>query len=175
MFEGEDGLESAEKEKAEAEGLVYDDSGSFLKASVWARISTVFAGPFFNFILAFLIAIVLVSLNPTDVPVLKDVAPDGAAMQAGFMAGDEILSIDGEKTYLFRDVQLMLALSNGEPMEVVVERAGEKVKLSVTPLLNEETGTYQLGVYGGVYEQSKGLSVLKDAWYEMRYCFQSDV
>lgn len=173
MFEGEDGLESAEKEKAEAEGLVYDDSGSFLKASVWARISTVFAGPFFNFILAFLIAIVLVSLNPTDVPVLKDVAPDGAAMQAGFMAGDEILSIDGEKTYLFRDVQLMLALSNGEPMEVVVERAGEKVKLSVTPLLNEETGTYQLGVYGGVYEQSKGLSVLKDAWYEMRYCFRA--
>lgn len=173
MFEGEDGLESKEKEEAESAGRVYDDSGSFLKANVWARISTVFAGPFFNFILAFLFAIILVSLNPTDVPVLKDVVPGGAAQQAGFMAGDEIVSMDGEKTYLFRDVQLMLALNKGEAIDVVVERDGNKVSLSVTPQLNPETGTYQLGVYGGVYEQSKGIAVFKDAWYEMRYCFRA--
>lgn len=173
MFEGEDGLESAEKEAAEKDGRVYDDSGSFLKANVWARISTVFAGPFFNFILAFLFAVILVSLNPTDLPVLKDVAPDGAAVQAGFMAGDEIVSINGEKTYLFRDVQLILALNQGQPLEVVVERDGSEVNLTVTPQYNPETGSYQLGVYGGVYEQSKGLAVFKDAWYEMRYCFRA--
>ena len=44
MFEGEDGLN--EKEDGE------DHSGSFLNANVWARISTVLAGPIFNFILA---------------------------------------------------------------------------------------------------------------------------
>lgn len=173
MFEGEDGLDNAEKEAAEEAGQIYDDSGSFLKANVWARISTVFAGPFFNFILAFVFAVVLVSLNPTDVPVLKDVVAGGAAQEAGVLAGDEIVSVNGEKTYLFRDVQLMLALNQGEPMDVVVRRDGQLVEMTVTPRLNEETGTYQLGVYGGVYEQSKGIGVFKDAWYEMRYCFRA--
>ena len=45
MFEGEDGLNTQEGEESE---------GSFNKANVWARIATVFAGPFFNFIMAFI-------------------------------------------------------------------------------------------------------------------------
>ena len=40
MFEGEDGLNTQEGEESE---------GSFNKASVWARIATVFAGPFLTF------------------------------------------------------------------------------------------------------------------------------
>ena len=51
MFEGEDGLN--EKEDGE------DHSGSFLNANVWARISTVLAGPIFNFILGFIIAFII--------------------------------------------------------------------------------------------------------------------
>ncbi len=49
MFEGEDGLAEKEGEPGE---------GSFLKASVWGRISTVVAGPMFNFILALIIAFI---------------------------------------------------------------------------------------------------------------------
>ena len=45
MFEGEDGLKTQEGE---------DREGSFLKASVWSRISCVLAGPIFNFLLAFI-------------------------------------------------------------------------------------------------------------------------
>ena len=51
MFEGEDGLN--EKEDGE------DHSGSFLNANVWARISSVLAGPVFNFILGFIIAFIM--------------------------------------------------------------------------------------------------------------------
>ena len=57
MFEGEDGLN--EKEDGE------DHSGSFLNANVWARISTVLAGPVFNFILGFVIAFIMVNLIAT--------------------------------------------------------------------------------------------------------------
>ena len=55
MFEGEDGLN--EKEDGE------DHSGSFLNANVWARISTVLAGPVFNFILGFIIAFIIFALT----------------------------------------------------------------------------------------------------------------
>ena len=61
MFEGEDGLMAQEGEVSE---------GSFQKASVWGRISTVAAGPIFNFILAFVIAFIMV--NVTDVVGIRD-------------------------------------------------------------------------------------------------------
>ena len=51
MFDGEDGL-NMEDGKA-------PDEGSFLAANVWARISSVAAGPIFNFILAFLFSLIV--------------------------------------------------------------------------------------------------------------------
>ena len=39
-----------------------DSEGSFNKASVWARISVVAAGPIFNFILAFVFAMIITSV-----------------------------------------------------------------------------------------------------------------
>ena len=72
MFEGEDGLN--EKEDGE------DHSGSFLNANVWARISTVLAGPVFNFILGFVIAFIMVNLIATiRDPVATEIVDGGAA------------------------------------------------------------------------------------------------
>ena len=51
MFEGEDGLAVKEGEESK---------GAFPNAPVWGRISTVLAGPVFNFILAFLISLIMV-------------------------------------------------------------------------------------------------------------------
>ncbi len=159
MFEGEDGLE------AENGG----GEGSFLKANVWARIATVVAGPIFNFILAFIVAVILVSLSPTDQTLLTGVAKGSPAESAGLMEGDRIVSIDGEKTYVFRDVYLLTLLNKGEPMKVVYERGGEKKEVEIEPVYSEESEKYALGIYGGVYEQAKGLGVFRDAWYEIRY------
>ncbi len=159
MFEGEDGLET---ENGGGEG-------SFLKANVWARIATVVAGPIFNFILAFIVAIILVSLSPTDQTLLTGVAEGSPAEAAGLMEGDRIVSIDGEKTYVFRDVYLLTLLNKGEPMKVVYERGGEKQEVEIVPVYSEESAKYALGIYGGVYEQAKGFAVFRDAWYEIRY------
>ncbi|MGN1145018.1 MAG: site-2 protease family protein, partial [Acetatifactor sp.] len=83
MFEGEDGLE--QKEGAPSEG-------AFPNASVWARISTVVAGPFFNFILAFVVSLVMVNLIVIQEPVITEATEGSAAMEAGLMPGDRIIS-----------------------------------------------------------------------------------
>ena len=62
MFEGEDGLDTDKGTPSE---------GAFPNASVWARISTVFAGPFFNFILAYILAMIVVGYTGSDRPVLN--------------------------------------------------------------------------------------------------------
>ena len=54
MFEGEDGLNEKEGEPGE---------GSFNKASVWASISTVVEGTFFNFILYLIVAFIMVKMS----------------------------------------------------------------------------------------------------------------
>ena len=83
MFEGEDGVVERDETTGEAKEQT---AGSFLKAGVWARIATVFAGPFFNFILAFVVAFIMV--NMTDYiairrPVATEVLTGSAAEAAG--------------------------------------------------------------------------------------------
>ncbi len=164
MFEGEDGLQTKEGETGE---------GSFLNASVWGRISTVVAGPIFNFILAFIIALVMV--NMTDFiairdPVATQVAEGGGAEAAGLQDGDRIVSINGEKLCLYQEISLyMQATYRGGDLEVVYERGGERYTTMLTPQYDEASGIYLLGVMNADFVEARGIDTLKYAWYEMRY------
>ncbi|MCM1541944.1 MAG: RIP metalloprotease RseP [Blautia sp.] len=164
MFEGEDGLNEKEGEPGE---------GSFNKASVWARISTVVAGPLFNLILAFVVAFFMV--NMSDVFAIRDamavqVSEGGGAEAAGLQAGDRILSINGEKVRLYQEISLYMQVSyRGGDLEVVYERGGERFTTTLTPQYDEEMGTYLLGVVNGEFLEPQGFDTLRYAWYEIRY------
>lgn len=165
-FEGED-ITSEEDLKVEL------SDGAFMKANVWARISTVVAGPLFNFILAFLFSLVIVSMTYVDIPVIQSVSEGGGAEEAGLEAGDMLLSIDGKKVYLYRDVMLRSMLSTGDTVEVSYERNGQEYVTQITPKYSEADGRYLFGFAGGEYIRSQGLEAFKYAWYEIRYCIDS--
>jgi regulator of sigma E protease len=71
---------------------------AFNRQHVWKRMAIVVAGPLFNFIFAILAywAIYMVGVDGIQ-PVVGKVAEDSIAQQAGFRAGDTILSIDGKE------------------------------------------------------------------------------
>ena len=164
MFEGEDGLAEKEGEPGE---------GSFLKASVWGRISTVLAGPLFNLILAFFIAFIMVNATSILVirdPVVSQVAEGGGAEAAGLQAGDRIISINGEKIKLYQEITLyMMASYRGGDVDVVYERDGVRHTAVVTPQQDSSSGTYLLGVMNSDFVEPKGFETFKYAWYEMRF------
>ena len=54
----------AEKERLLKAG--YDESKSFANKSVWSRIAIIAAGPFFNFLLAFILALIVVGSTGYD-------------------------------------------------------------------------------------------------------------
>lgn len=164
MFEGEDGLQTKEGEISE---------GSFLNASVWGRISTVFAGPLFNFILAFIIALVMVNMIAMRDPVATEVVEGGAAVEAGLQAGDRILSLDGEKICIYEDILLFTYTHRGGEIELGYERNGQQFTTMLTPKLDESTGRYMLGISNADFVEVKGLDSLKYAWYEIRYCVKN--
>lgn len=167
MFEGEDGV----AEKDEATGQVKEPGpGSFLKARVWSRIATVVAGPLFNLILAFIIAVIMVNMSVTRDPVASEVIEGGGAQAAGLQAGDRIISLNGERIRLYQEISVYMQLSyQGGDVEVVYERNGERYTTTLTPRFDEEYGYYLLGISNGEFIQPRGVQSLKYAWYEMRY------
>lgn len=164
MFEGEDGLNEKEGEPS---------PGAFPNANVWRRISTVAAGPLFNFILGFVIALALVNLQPIRDPVATKVQEGGAAMEAGLQDGDRIISLNGERIHLYDEIWLFNALYKEGDVEMVYERDGNRYTTIIIPRYSEEYGRYMLGFSNADFVELKGLDPLKYAWYEMRYNVKS--
>lgn len=113
-----------------------DIEGSFNSKNVWARISTIFAGPFFNFILAFVIALIVVGNVGYDPAVITNVPEGENAAQAGLMPGDVITEIDGKNVVFARDLTLytdFMGIKSREPIKVKFERDGKEMTTKLTP------------------------------------------
>lgn len=115
---------------------------SFHHKRVWQRMAIVVAGPAANFIFA-IIALAFMFIvygQPYTPPVIKEVMPDGAAAEAGMLAGDRILSMGGRSTPRFEDILSVVVMNPGRPVAAVVERpdpanpdAVKQIEMSVTP------------------------------------------
>lgn len=150
-----------------------DDEGAFGKKSVWARMSVVFAGPFFNFILAFVFAIIVLAVNGYDKPILSGVFEDYPAESAGLMEGDEIVEMNGKNIHFYREISSYSLFHQGESVEVTYKRDGELYTTRLTPQLYEnENGTksYLYGFRGSKgYEKGNVIETIQYSFYEVKY------
>lgn len=145
------------------------DEHAFNNRSVWARISVVIAGPVFNFILAFLMALIVIGYAGYDKPMIIGVMEGYPAQEAGIMEGDVITRINNKKVTIYRDVQFYMAVNAGQPLSISVNRNGEKLTFDIIPK-QDENGNYYMGIYSSaVRTQAKGLEVLKYSLYEVQY------
>lgn len=148
--------------------------GSFPAANVWARISTVVAGPIFNFILGFLLALVIVWFSGSDRPVVNGVMEGYPMEEAGLQAGDVITHMNGERIYLAREIYINTYVNKEKPMDITFERDGESFDVTVTPKYNEEEDRYLIGLQGyGEYVDCKNGNIFPYTYYEVRYCLKS--
>lgn len=172
MFEGDDGLERENGAKMERP-IPYEgekEGASFPEAGVWARIATVFAGPFFNFILAFIIAVILSAFSGADLPVVGIVENGSAAEEAGLKEGDVITKIGREPIHFYREVMLISSLNQGETMEIVYERDGERRFTTLLPKYSKDDMRYYMGIAnGGAYLECNPLQVFQYGFYEVEY------
>lgn len=187
MFDGEDGIMAQDdqeepggmRRRADAEAQMpmqgeepfQEPQGvSFLEAGVWKRIAAVFAGPFFNFILAFVVAVFLTAISGADLPVIGQLSEDSAAMEAGLQAGDMITQINREKIHFYREVIVISSMNKGEVLEIHYDRDGQKGVVQVTPRYDEEAGRYYIGIMGGgAYLKCNPLQVFQYGFYEVEY------
>lgn len=156
MMEGED-------EKSE-------DSRAFNNKPLYQRALVVFAGPFFNFILAFVLAVVLMNVTGVDRPLVTSVEANSPAENAGIQRGDVILKLNNYPVNFYKDINVYTFFHHDEDIAVTYKRDGETKKARLTPKLNQETGRYIIGVSND--EGKSKVSVISSLGYgfcEMKY------
>lgn len=118
------------------EDMEDESKGTFNGAPVWGRIATVAAGPVFNFILAFVFAVLIVTLVGYDPAEVTQVESGSTVAEAGLQEGDIIKEYQGYHIDLARDLYLYMYLNNPQEDETIymtVERDGKDVELAFKP------------------------------------------
>lgn len=137
---------------------------SFFHKRLGQKAIIVAAGPIANFLFAIIVLALMFMLygQPYTPPVVQEVQPDGAAAAAGIQAGDSIVSVNGSGVDRFQDVLQVIVLNPGVPLEMVVERNGTRVPVTVTPRPVQLTDRFgnshtigRLGVLRGADEYRK--------------------
>jgi regulator of sigma E protease len=127
---------------------------SFFFKSVPQRAAIVVAGPLANFVLAIVIfAAVFTFYGKQATPArVETVQPNSAAQAAGFKPADLIVSINGRRIETFTDMQRVVSASAGQPLEIEVDRGGERLHVKATPALTELKDNFgnvhRIGVLG---------------------------
>lgn len=134
--------------------------GSFNSAPIWGRIAAVAAGPIFNFIMAFVLSVLIVAMMGYVPSRVLEVPKDSPAYAAGLREGDQITKFQGYSIDIGQDLNTWLALNELEdaPIEMTVKQNGEKRKISYRPETQEK---YLMGFNRADTEKLEVLSLIK--------------
>jgi regulator of sigma E protease len=130
-----------------------DDPRDFVNRPRWQRIAVYLAGPAMNAVLSILLIAGLFTVGlevstVLSVPAVVGTVEDGSpARRAGLLPGDRIASIDGRPIERWKDVMFAVATSIDRPLAVVVDRAGARHELTLTPVRSASTDLGEAGAF----------------------------
>ncbi len=129
---GEDTYQDEGPESASADR---GDHLSFRNKTLRQRAAIVSAGPLANIIFALTLLLALFAFvgAPAPLPAVGAVQENSAAAEAGFMPGDLILEIDGEKVAWFEDVRRIVNANPGVTLHIQVLRGDSQIEIAATP------------------------------------------
>ncbi|WP_094547360.1 RIP metalloprotease RseP [Petroclostridium xylanilyticum] len=155
MMEGE--VESSKDERA------------FSNKPLWARIAVVAAGAIMNFILGFLIFIIILSMEPAiPQPVVGELVPGKPAEKAGILPGDRIIQLNDYKVNIQNDVRYFLDKNKDNMIKVIVLRQGQRISFQLKPELDPKYQTYIIG-YNAKSVKTNFYNVISNAYYQTAF------
>ncbi len=142
--ENEQDGDMAAKEKQRL-GQAYQSEKAFANKPVWSRIAIIAAGPVFNFLLAFVLAVVIIASTGTD-PCTIDAVDEGSpAQEAGLEPGDCIVKINGNGIAFAREYSFYEYYHAADTMNITYVRDGKKYHATVEPAY-QKNQAYRLGI-----------------------------
>ena len=181
-LEGEESPESqqaeaAREERAEPENPVPEDQRTGIPlndAPVWQRALVMVAGAFMNFVLGFVVLVILVAAQEGAITSKTIYSVEDGALcgQTGLQAGDEILAVNGRRCFVANDIIYELVRTEQYRADFTVKRDGQKVELPDVQFdtWQDDDGQTHMNLGFVVYGIKKTpLSVLKEAWNSTLY------
>jgi regulator of sigma E protease len=129
------------------------DPRSFAAKPRWQRAIVVIAGPLMNILLAVgIITGIYMNSFPKEVnsvnPTISRVEAGSPAAEAGLKPGDKIVQLGGNQKPTWQDVMTQEALNANSPLQLVIERKGLRINVTVTPRMDPKEGIGNAGWMG---------------------------
>ena len=131
---------------------------SFQHKTLAQRTAIVAAGPIANFLLSVVLIAGLMATFGAARPYagVGEIMPGSAAAEAGFEAGDRIVSIDGEAVEWFSDLVRIVSVQPEMLLKIKVRRGDDEFVLTATPKRHQQLGaeekTVEIGLLGVRYD-----------------------
>ncbi len=152
-----------------------EDERSMALRPLWQRLIILFAGAFMNFLVGFIIVVIIMSASDYYASTTVNGFMDGFPLEGenGLMAGDRVTSINGHSVHLFSEFSLYMNRANDENVDLTLVRDGKRVELKDFPLvLRDYTVDGQTvrkyGLTFAVEEMTFG-HLLEQSWYNALY------
>ena len=182
-LEGEESPESQQAEAARDEREAEDENSvppeqrtgiPLNEASVWQRVLVMVAGAFMNFVLGFVVLVILVAAQEGAITskTIYSIENDALCGQTGLQAGDEIVAVNGRRCFVANDILYELVRTEAYRARFTVKRDGQKVELPDVQFdtWQDEDGQTHMTLGFTVYGIKKTpLNVLKEAWNSTLY------
>jgi len=159
-----------------------EEAVSFSKKSLAQRAAIVAAGPIANFLLAIVLFAGLIMTVGSARPYagIGNLMPDSAAMEAGFLPGDRIVSVSGQPVTWFTDLVRIVSAQPGVLLKFQVQRGEKDLVLSASPRKHTQTNldgkSKTIGLLGVRYDpeqvEYKRQNPLKATWMGVQQTYR---
>ena len=177
-LEGEESPESQQAEGGETEEPLIppeERTGKPLnEAAVWQRMLVMAAGAFMNFVLGFVVLLVLIAgrNEPITSRVIYEVKDGALCGQTGLQAGDEVVAVNGRRCFVANDMVYELMRTESYQADFTVKRNGQTVELPAVQFdtWQDDKGETHMSLGFTVYGIEKTpLNVLKETGNSVLY------
>ena len=163
-----EGEESPESQQEEGTGIPLNE------APVWQRMLVMVAGAVMNFVLGFVVLLILLTAqsSPLTSKVIYAVEDSALCGQTGLQAGDEIVAVNGRRCFVANDIIYELVRTEQYRADFTVLRDGQTVELPDVQFdtWTDEAGQVHMSLGFTVYGLAKTpRSVLREAGNSMLY------
>ena len=118
------------------------DADSYNAKKPWQRIVILLAGPFANFLMAFMLYFAIANLGvPKLLPYVGEVKADTPAMTAGLQKDDKIIQINGQTIQYWDNIGEQINATKDDLL-LIIERKRKLVTLHLVPKIIEDKNVF---------------------------------
>ena len=144
------------------------------EAPVWQRVLVMVAGAVMNFVLGFVVLVILIAAQnePITSKTIYAIQDGALCGQTGLQTGDKVLAVNGRRCFVANDILYELVRTQSYSADFTVLRDGKKVQLSGVQFdtWQDEKGETHMSIGFSVYglEKTPG-NVLREAGNSVLY------